>query len=380
MKTTFNLSEAEKRNKGNKARLMVLFLIIFLSGAAVGETYGQGVAIGESEPITPDPSSILDLQSTERGFLVPRMTTDQREAIVSPATGLLVFDTDRQSFWYYDDDDNWKEIAATFLGTPNQLLGMNNAGDANEYKTLSSEPNIIITHTAGDISLNTAQNIQTTSSPTFNSLTLNGSLSANSVTISGIFTAGTVNGRNVAWDGMNLDSLQKLTGVVAGSANFGTGTFTGSIISDNATIKSALQELETRVESYPALSFDEDYLKANVALLANDPPTAVTSIMLEPGTWMITSETTIASPVSSGTWNATVFIGTASNSAYTSGQSSAPANGVIAISLSRIVTLTSNETVSVFVTASEAAIVIHAPPSNLSIPETATAIHAIRVK
>jgi len=378
MKTTFNLSEAEKRNKGNKARLIVLFLIIFLSITAIGETYAQqGVGISESE-IIPDASSILELQSTDKGFLVPRMTTDQREAIVSPATGLLVFDTDRQSFWYYDDDDNWKEIAATFLGTPNQLLGMNNAGDANEYKTLSSEPNIIITHTAGDISLNTAQNIQTTSSPTFNSLTLNGSLSANSATISGIFTAGTVNGRNVAWDGMNLDSLQKLTGVVAGSANFGTGTFTGSIISDNATIKSALQELETSLESPP--SFHEDYLKANVALLANDPPTAVTSIMLEPGTWMITSETTIASPVSSGTWNATVFIGTASNSAYTSGQSSAPANGVIAISLSRIVTLTSNETVSVFVTASEAAIVIHAPPSNLSIPETATAIHAIRVK
>ena len=378
MKTTFNLSKVGKRKKGKKAQLIILFLIIFLSITAISETYAQqGVGISESE-IIPDASSILELQSTDKGFLVPRMTTDQREAIVSPATGLLVFDTDRQSFWYYDDDDNWKEIAATFLGTPNQLLGMNNAGDANEYKTLSSEPNIIITHTAGDISLNTAQNIQTTSSPTFNSLTLNGSLSANSATISGIFTAGTVNGRNVAWDGMNLDSLQKLTGVVAGSANFGTGTFTGSIISDNATIKSALQELETSLESPP--SFHEDYLKANVALLANDPPTAVTSIMLEPGTWMITSETTIASPVSSGTWNATVFIGTASNSAYTSGQSSAPANGVIAISLSRIVTLTSNETVSVFVTASEAAIVIHAPPSNLSIPETATAIHAIRVK
>jgi len=54
------------------------------------------------------------------------------------------------------------------------LLGMNYAGDANEYKTLSSEPNIIITHSEGDISLNTAQDIQTMSSPTFNALKLSG--------------------------------------------------------------------------------------------------------------------------------------------------------------------------------------------------------------
>jgi len=36
---------------------------------------------------TPDPSAMLDVKSTTSGMLVPRMTVDQRNAIVSPAEG-----------------------------------------------------------------------------------------------------------------------------------------------------------------------------------------------------------------------------------------------------------------------------------------------------
>ncbi|RXK60527.1 hypothetical protein ESA94_08645 [Lacibacter luteus] len=48
-----------------------------------------------------DNSSILDVKSTTKGMLVPRMTTAQRTAIIAPATGLLVFDTDTKTFWFY---------------------------------------------------------------------------------------------------------------------------------------------------------------------------------------------------------------------------------------------------------------------------------------
>jgi uncharacterized protein (TIGR02145 family) len=41
----------------------------------------------------PDPSAMLDVQSTSKGFLPPRMTTAERNAISNPATGLLVFNT-----------------------------------------------------------------------------------------------------------------------------------------------------------------------------------------------------------------------------------------------------------------------------------------------
>ena len=59
----------------------------------------QNVGIGTN---TPDNSSILDLTATNKGFLVPRLTTAQRVAISAPATGLLVYDTDFDQFWYFD--------------------------------------------------------------------------------------------------------------------------------------------------------------------------------------------------------------------------------------------------------------------------------------
>ncbi len=40
-----------------------------------------------------DPSALLDMQSTTRGFLPPRMTTEERSAIANPATGLFIFNT-----------------------------------------------------------------------------------------------------------------------------------------------------------------------------------------------------------------------------------------------------------------------------------------------
>ncbi len=56
------------------------------------QTIAQGeVGIG---PGTPDPSAILDASSTTKGFLPPRMTRVQRDAITSPAEGLMISCTD----------------------------------------------------------------------------------------------------------------------------------------------------------------------------------------------------------------------------------------------------------------------------------------------
>lgn len=50
---------------------------------------------------TPDPSAILDVNSATGGMLTPRMTSAQRQAISDPAQGLIVFDTDQDSFYFY---------------------------------------------------------------------------------------------------------------------------------------------------------------------------------------------------------------------------------------------------------------------------------------
>ena len=53
----------------------------------------------------PDASAMLDVKSTEKGILIPRMTTAQRTGISSPAQGLMVYDTDLDAFYFYDGTD-----------------------------------------------------------------------------------------------------------------------------------------------------------------------------------------------------------------------------------------------------------------------------------
>ena len=79
-------------------KLIVLLIFISLTG------YAQ-VGIGT---VTPDASSALDISATDKGFLIPRMTTVQRNAITSPAMGLQVYDTDTKSVWIFDGTA-WKE-------------------------------------------------------------------------------------------------------------------------------------------------------------------------------------------------------------------------------------------------------------------------------
>ena len=51
---------------------------------------------------SPDNSAMLDVKSTTRGLLAPRMTLVQRNAIVTPATGLIVFQTNGTPGYYYN--------------------------------------------------------------------------------------------------------------------------------------------------------------------------------------------------------------------------------------------------------------------------------------
>ena len=60
---------------------------------------------------TPNASSLLDLSSTSKGLLVPRMTEAQRIAISNPPVGLLVYQTNGQAF-YYKDNFWWKILAS----------------------------------------------------------------------------------------------------------------------------------------------------------------------------------------------------------------------------------------------------------------------------
>lgn len=86
-------------------KLLTITLSIFFTCMLIN---AQSVSVN-TDGSTADASSILDIKSTTKGMLAPRMTTAQRTAIVSPAGGLLVYDTDVKSFWYYNGT-TWTNI------------------------------------------------------------------------------------------------------------------------------------------------------------------------------------------------------------------------------------------------------------------------------
>lgn len=78
--------------------MMVLF-VLFISTGSFAQ---QGVSINVAGT-PPDNSSMLDVSSTAKGLLIPRMTEAQKNAITSPATGLLIYQTNNTiGFWYFD--------------------------------------------------------------------------------------------------------------------------------------------------------------------------------------------------------------------------------------------------------------------------------------
>jgi hypothetical protein len=74
---------------------LVLGMFIFLP---VLTSYTQ-VSIS-NDTILPDSSSMLDIISTHKGLLIPRMTFNQRDSIVKPACGLLVYNIEDNQFYY----------------------------------------------------------------------------------------------------------------------------------------------------------------------------------------------------------------------------------------------------------------------------------------
>ncbi len=105
-----------------------------------------------SDNSNPDPSSMLDIKSTDKGLLIPRMSTVQREDIFSPAKGLLVFDNDTEGFWFHNGTA-WQDLSAG--GTPNTI------SDADNNTKIQVEENTNEDVIRFDVAGNEAMNIGT---------------------------------------------------------------------------------------------------------------------------------------------------------------------------------------------------------------------------
>ena len=113
-------------------------------------TYAQ-VGIGT---VNPDASAALDITSTTAGLLIPRMTENQRVEISSPARGLMVYQTDLTSGFYYYNGSSWGQKAPIdspiFTGT---TVTVNNDIQAKRY--VLTAPTAITATAATTIDLGT---------------------------------------------------------------------------------------------------------------------------------------------------------------------------------------------------------------------------------
>lgn len=142
-----------------------LLMLGLLSFSAL-ETVAQNTIITDDDGQNAHSSAMLDVYSTSKGFLAPRMTTDQRNAISTPAEGLLVYDTDEDAFFMYastgwtllDQPAIWQENFDTVyvtgsgkrygVGTASPLAKLTVQGDAS---IASDEPLFEVKNSEGDV-------------------------------------------------------------------------------------------------------------------------------------------------------------------------------------------------------------------------------------
>jgi len=98
MKMTFLLRKA--------TTLFFMYLFFCLSLTTFNSFSQNGAAINTSGA-APHPSAILDLSSDNSGILIPRLTEFQKNAIITPAQGLLVYQTDGLAGFWYFDGNSW---------------------------------------------------------------------------------------------------------------------------------------------------------------------------------------------------------------------------------------------------------------------------------
>lgn len=108
--------------KKNSLLLAILFLLSTTSFSQVG------INADGSLPVN---SAMLDIKSTDKGVLIPRMTASQRIGINSTAIGLLVYQTDVPSGFYYYNGTAWMFLCSGD-GYSGNLIDI----DGNGYRTV----------------------------------------------------------------------------------------------------------------------------------------------------------------------------------------------------------------------------------------------------
>ena len=107
-----------------KITLITLMLFTALGYAQVGINTNN-----------PDASSALEIESTTGGILIPRLTETQRDEIVAPTTGLMIYQSDETAGFYYYNGSIWTNVEGV-VPTLNGVLQQNNSAENQQIKNL----------------------------------------------------------------------------------------------------------------------------------------------------------------------------------------------------------------------------------------------------
>lgn len=120
-----------------KGNLLILLLVAFVIQPAFSQ---NGVAINTTGT-TANASAMLDVSSTTAGVLIPRMKLTERNAIGSPAVGLLIYQTDNTPGFYYYNGTAWTLLGGSGSGSVNSVTATSplaSSGGTNPNISISS--------------------------------------------------------------------------------------------------------------------------------------------------------------------------------------------------------------------------------------------------
>ncbi len=131
----------------DKVLLTIFFASIFVTAKA------QTIVVTDDNAYTTgEASSVLDIKSTDKGLLIPRMTAAQRGAIASPAAGLMVYQTDGTAGFYYYNGSTWLTFSPAVGSTSITTLGTVTTGTWNATPITPAYGGMGLTsYTLGDV-------------------------------------------------------------------------------------------------------------------------------------------------------------------------------------------------------------------------------------
>jgi uncharacterized protein (TIGR02145 family) len=200
---------------------LMLEIMVYIMPFSVNS---QGIAINASG-VDPHPSSMLDVDANNKGFLPPRLTTVQRDGIVAPATGLIIYNTDTKCINTFDGV-GWRENCGVITYPLIASLDCSSATNTGTLtaNVVASGVNSVIPYTGGNGNSYNGQTVASTGVTGLTASLLSGTLLSGSGTITYSIT-GTPLSSGTANFALNIGGQScVLAWTVSGSSSWPSGS------------------------------------------------------------------------------------------------------------------------------------------------------------